>query len=161
MNVTDIEVICLKQIDTNRYFAIDLEGNLFTLFVKDLKGESISLLKAKGLILDSKYSNVKYVYQLEEVKEIATLDEFNLHNKDIITREAAINNTQAAKDITQYISYIEREDKDYNIHNYLLHMLTIGSAHIDNDSKIDYIYEYLKLLGLDIKYIINYFRGVV
>lgn len=161
MNVTDIEVICLKQIDTNRYFAIDLEGNLFILFAKDLKDESISLLKAKGLILDSKYSNVKYVYQLEEVKEIATLDEFNLHNKDIIIREAVIGNTQATKDIAQYISYTERENKDYNIHNYLLNMLTISSAHIDNESKIDYIYEYLKLLGLDIEYIINYFRGVV
>lgn len=161
MNVTDIEVICLKQIDTNRYFAIDLEGNLFILFAKDLKDESISLLKAKGLILDSKYSNVKYVYQLEEVKEIATLDEFNLHNKDIIIREAVIGNTQATKDIAQYISYTERENKDYNIHNYLLNMLTISSAHMDNESKIDYIYEYLKLLGLDIEYIINYFRGVV
>lgn len=161
MNVTDIEVICLKQIDTNRYFAIDLEGNLFILFAKDLKDESISLLKAKGLILDSKYSNVKYVYQLEEVKEIATLDEFNLHNKDIIIREAVIGNTQATKDIAQYISYTERENKDYNIHNYLLNMLTISSAHVDNESKIDYIYEYLKLLGLDIEYIINYFRGVV
>lgn len=161
MNETDIEVICLKQIDTNRYFAMDLEGNLFILFAKGLKEESVSLLKAKGLILDSKYSNVKYFYQSEEVKEIATLDEFNLHNKDSIVREVALGNTRAAKDITQYISYVERENKDYNIHNYLLNMLTISSAHIDNDSKIDYIYEYLKLLGLDIKYIINYFRGVV
>lgn len=161
MNVSDIEVICLKQIDDNRYFAIDLQGNLFILFAKDLNDKSISLLKAKGLILDSKYSNVKYVYQLKEVKEIATLDEFNLHNKDTITSEAVVGNTQAAKDITQYMNYAERENKDYNVYNYLLNMLTISSAHIDKESRKDYIYDYLKLLGVDIKYITNYFRGVV